>query len=88
VWVLFAHVWRGEGVDEEYLHRFLLDRRGRCLEELRTQEAALYLYDLTAEPDEPGRAAPSRSRYALPFAAPAEMPAEVPAGPSGSRSSR
>jgi hypothetical protein len=52
VWILFSHVYRGTGVDEERLFLDYLDGFGRRMDSLRTPGASVYLYDFsnTASP--------------------------------------
>jgi hypothetical protein len=64
VWVVFAHVWRDNGIDEEKYTVAELDRRARRLmaEPLRTEGASVYLYDMSLPPATQGgqvTAAPS-----------------------------
>jgi hypothetical protein len=50
VWFLFSHVVRSEGLDDEKLLLYLLDRVGIRLEARRETGASLYLYDLSRTP--------------------------------------
>ncbi len=47
VWLVFSHVYRGNGVDEEKLYLYHLDSIGKKLDSFNTVGAAVYLYDLT-----------------------------------------
>jgi hypothetical protein len=47
VWLLFSHVSKPRGLNEESLTLAALDERGQRLEERVTSNAALYLYDLS-----------------------------------------
>lgn len=49
VWLLFSHVWQGNGVDEEKLFLFRLNQLGQLLDAYRTGGAAAYLYDLSSK---------------------------------------
>ena len=49
VWLLFSHVYRGDGVDEEKLILQALDAMGKRVDGRTTPGASLYLYQLTAE---------------------------------------
>jgi hypothetical protein len=49
VWLLFSHVWQGNGVDEEKLFLFRLNRLGQQLDAKQTSGAAAYLYDLNSK---------------------------------------
>ncbi len=46
VWLLFTHVWYGNGVDEEKLYLYLLDGMGKRLDSFSAPGAVVYLYDL------------------------------------------
>jgi hypothetical protein len=46
VWILFSHVYRDGGVDEELLFLNHLDQVGRRKSEMRASGASVYLYDL------------------------------------------
>jgi hypothetical protein len=46
VWILFSHVYRGAGVDEEQLFLDYLDTVGTRLDSSRAPGASVYLYDL------------------------------------------
>jgi hypothetical protein len=46
VWVLFSHVHRKSGADEEKLFLFWLDERGRRLDSYESFNASVHLYDL------------------------------------------
>jgi hypothetical protein len=47
VWVLFSHVMKPSGLDEERFFLQLLDRAGARLDVRRATGAALYLYDVS-----------------------------------------
>jgi len=47
VWILFSHVWRYSGVDEQVIFLGHLGRIGRVLDSLQTTGASAYLYDLS-----------------------------------------
>jgi len=47
VWLVFSHVYRGNGVDQERLYLYHLDSIGKKLDSFNTVGAAVYLYDLT-----------------------------------------
>lgn len=49
VWILFSHVYRAGGVDEELLFLDYLDRVGRRLDGFRAFGASVYLYDLSTQ---------------------------------------
>ncbi len=49
VWVVFSHIWTGNGVDEERLFLYFLDNMGTRVDSFRTAGAALYLYDLQTQ---------------------------------------
>ncbi len=53
VWLLFSHVWRSDGVDEERLFLDYLDGLGRRLESSQEPGASTYLYDLGLPGDPP-----------------------------------
>lgn len=46
VWILFSHVYKGEGASEEKLFLYYLDSLGERLDYFRATGAAVYLYDL------------------------------------------
>jgi len=48
VWVLFSHVHRASGVDEEKFFLHVLDGMGNRLETFKKKGASIYLYDLHA----------------------------------------
>lgn len=48
IWILFSHVWDGNGVDEQKLFLNLLDGMGTRLDSFAMPGAAAYLYDLSA----------------------------------------
>jgi hypothetical protein len=56
VWVVFAHVWRDNGIDEEKYTVAELDRRARRLmaQPFRTEGASVYLYDMSLPPTSQG----------------------------------
>jgi hypothetical protein len=54
VWVLFSHVYRRGGVDEERLFLHHLDAMGTRLDRFQRPGAAVYLYDLSRDPSTPG----------------------------------
>jgi hypothetical protein len=47
VWVLFSHIWTGDGLQEETLFVDHLDRLGVRLDSYRSTGARAYLYDLS-----------------------------------------
>ena len=47
VWILFSHIWRTGGVDEEVLFLNYLDRIGNRLDSMQATGASTYLYDLS-----------------------------------------
>lgn len=49
-WVVFAHVYDGDGIDEERFALYLLDSQGVQLQRVRSPSATAYLYDL-GEPE-------------------------------------
>ncbi len=51
VWILFSHIYRAPGVDEERIFLEYLDRMGKRLESSQAAGAAVYLYDLSAQHD-------------------------------------
>lgn len=53
VWVLFSHVYNWGPVDEEKYFLSQLDGMGRRVDEMHTNGAALYLYDLSRSPQLP-----------------------------------
>ena len=56
VWVLFSHIWVGDGVDEEQFFLHQLDGMGKRLDSYRSTGARAYLYDLSVTPSrEPSR---------------------------------
>lgn len=48
VWLLFSHVWRKNGVDEEKFFLYHLDSIGNRLDHFISDGAAVYLYDLSS----------------------------------------
>jgi hypothetical protein len=48
VWVLFSHVYRRGGVDEERFFLYHLDAMGTRQDAFRRQDASVYLYDLSS----------------------------------------
>jgi 4-amino-4-deoxy-L-arabinose transferase-like glycosyltransferase len=48
VWLLFSHVWKGKGVDEEKFFLYHLDSIGKRLDHFISDGAAVYLYDLSS----------------------------------------
>lgn len=54
VWVLFSHIHRSSGVDEEQLFRYFLDNLGVRQDERRAVGASIYLYDLASPPNRSG----------------------------------
>jgi hypothetical protein len=48
-WILFSHVYRGAGVDEERLFLDYLDTMGTRLDSARAPGASVYLYNLDSE---------------------------------------
>jgi len=49
VWILFSHVWRYSGVDEQALFLNHLDQIGRRLDGMQATGAAAFLYDLSGD---------------------------------------
>lgn len=49
VWILFSHVWRSPGADEEALFLDHLSRIGRRLDSMQATGASAYLYDLSGD---------------------------------------
>jgi hypothetical protein len=49
VWILFSHIWTGNGVNEEELFVNHLDSMGTRLDEYRAMQARAYLYDLRSK---------------------------------------
>jgi hypothetical protein len=47
VWILFSHVWRSAGVDEQAFFVSHLGRIGRKLDSMQATGASAYLYDLS-----------------------------------------
>jgi hypothetical protein len=47
IWVLFSHIWIGDGIDEEQFFLAHLDRIGTRLDVFRARQARVYLYDLS-----------------------------------------
>jgi len=47
VWILFSHIWRTGGVDEEVLFLNYLDMIGSRLDSIQATGASAYLYDLS-----------------------------------------
>jgi len=52
VWILFSHVYRAAGVDEERLLLNYLDEMGNKLDSSRSAGASVYLYDLSNKSDQ------------------------------------
>jgi hypothetical protein len=52
VWLLFSHVHKNSGVDEEKLFVHLLDRMGKQIDSFKRTGASVYLYDLQSHPTE------------------------------------
>jgi hypothetical protein len=50
VWVLFSHIWIGDGVQEETVFLEHLDHLGVRLDSYRSTGARAYLYDLSQSP--------------------------------------
>jgi hypothetical protein len=48
VWILFSHIWRNNGADEEVLFLNYLDMLGSRLDSIQATGASAYLYDLSA----------------------------------------
>jgi hypothetical protein len=48
VWLLFSHVWKGKGVDEEKFFLYHLDSIGKRLDHFKSDGAAVYLYELSS----------------------------------------
>lgn len=53
VWLLFSHIWIGDGVDEEQFFLRQLDGMGKRLDTYRSTGARAYLYDLSTKPVTP-----------------------------------
>ena len=49
VWILFSHIWTGNGVNEEDLFVSHLDSMGTRLDQYRAMQARAYLYDLSSK---------------------------------------
>jgi hypothetical protein len=49
VWILFSHIYRGGGVDEEQIFLDYLDTAGTRLDSSRAPGASVYLYDLDSQ---------------------------------------
>lgn len=47
VWVLFSHIYNWAGIDEEKFFVNQLNRMGKGIDEMHTEGASLYLYDLS-----------------------------------------
>lgn len=47
VWILFSHVYTGQGVNEEKFFLYYLDTIGKQLDFFKRQGTAVYLYDLS-----------------------------------------
>jgi len=47
VWVIFTHIHRGDGADEEKLLLFFLDRLGERRAHIQEKSASAHLYDLS-----------------------------------------
>ncbi len=56
VWLLFSHIWVGDGLDEEQFFLHHLDGMGIRLDSYKSTGARAYLYDLST----PSKVAPSR----------------------------
>lgn len=50
VWVLFSHIYNWAGIDEEAYFLRQLDKMGGRMDEVHTDGASLYLYDLSGSP--------------------------------------
>lgn len=50
VWVLFSHIYNWAGIDEEAYFLRQLDKMGGRIDEVHTDGASLYLYDLSGSP--------------------------------------
>lgn len=50
VWILFSHIWIGDGLEEEDMSVQYLDSLGRRLDRFSAKGARAYLYDLSEEP--------------------------------------
>lgn len=50
VWVVFSHIWIGDGLQEENLFLQYLDQTGVRLDSYRSTGARAYLYDLSGPP--------------------------------------
>ena len=46
VWVLFSHVWKGNGINEEKFFLFKLNNIGKCIDSYHEKGASAYLYVL------------------------------------------
>jgi 4-amino-4-deoxy-L-arabinose transferase-like glycosyltransferase len=51
VWLIFSHIWRGEGADEQKIFLDHLNDIGRKLDEVQATGASAYLYDLSPAAD-------------------------------------
>ncbi len=63
VWVLFTHTWDLNGVDDQRLFLYFLDKMGRRVDSLKMPEgydAAVYLYDLSEPRSKPEAGADQR----------------------------
>lgn len=47
VWLVFSHVYKGEGIDEEKFFLYYLDSVGKRINHYKSDGAAIYLYDLS-----------------------------------------
>jgi len=50
VWILFSHIWIGDGLEEEDVSVQYLDSIGKRLNRFSAKGARAYLYDLSGEP--------------------------------------
>lgn len=50
VWILFSHIWIGDGLEEEDMSVQYLDSVGKRLNRFSAKGARAYLYDLSGEP--------------------------------------
>ena len=53
VWILFSHIWIGDGIEEEDMSVQHLDSVGKRLDRFSAHGARAYLYDLSAAPPTP-----------------------------------
>lgn len=47
VWLVFSHVYKGKGIDEEKFFLYYLDSVGKRINHYKSDGAAIYLYDLS-----------------------------------------